>query len=255
MKRTYFVVEGPHDVEVIGRLLGHRGFKRRRELDGLDPFWRRLVPRTFPIDGDLLRRVPVPIFFDTSEWSVAVHSAIGMDAIGKMLRTSLTTLDEPPDAVGVMVDADFDVSARARWERVTSMLSGLDCGASPGSIGTGHPRAGVFVLPDNASTGTLEDVLLACGEHCYPALLASAKRLVEGLDPHDESVFKSKSDRRDFEKPTGRAKAIAGCVASVLRPGKSIQVSIQDNRWLREQSALDLPMVVALREFVVALTS
>lgn len=254
MKHAYFVVEGPHDLEVVGRMLGARGFRRRRDLAGLDPYWGRLVPRTFPIDGDLLRRVPVPVFFDTADWSVAVHSAIGVDAIGKTVRASLLALGSALDGLGVVIDADYEMPPRARWEAMRATIPVADCGDAPGIVGAGSPRAGIFVLPDNARAGTLEDVLLACAEKTYPKLLDSARLLVNGLDPGDGEVFRNKSDRSDFEKPSGRAKAIVGCVGSVLRPGKSIQVSIQDNRWLRDAEALALPEVSALRSFVEALT-
>lgn len=254
MKHAYFVVEGPHDVEVVGRLLGERGYRRRRDFAGLDPYWGRLVPRTFPIDGDLLRRVPVPVFFDTMDWSVAVHSAIGVHAVGKTVRTSLLALG-PLDGLGVVIDADYEVSARQRWEALRATIPVDDCGEAPGIVGTGSPRAGIFVLPDNARAGTLEDVLLACAEKTYPKLLGSVRLLVDGLDLRDGETFRDKADRSDFEKPSGRAKAIVGCVGSVLRPGKSIQVSIQDNRWLRDAEALALAEVNALRGFVEALTS
>jgi hypothetical protein len=54
-------------------------------------------------------------------------------------------------------------------------------------------------------------------------------------------------------KPAGRKKAIVGAVANVLRPGKSVQVSLQDNRWLRDPRALALPQVARFQAFVDAI--
>jgi hypothetical protein len=53
---AYLVIEGPHDVEFIGRFLKLKGFSRVRMMSDLDEFWQFLVPREFPYAGDLLRR-------------------------------------------------------------------------------------------------------------------------------------------------------------------------------------------------------
>jgi hypothetical protein len=253
MQYAYFVVEGPHDVEVVGRLLGLRGFRRLKDFAQLDSYWARLVPRTFPIGGDLLRRVNIPVFLDAPNWSVAVHSAIGVEQIGNTIKTSLLALPALPNSLGVLLDAD-DILVKDRWDMVRETIPQFDCGNAPGGIGSGVPRAGIFVLPDNKRAGTLEDVLLACAQITYPALLGPAQSFVNSLSPSDGTVFVNKSERKDFEKPAGRTKAIAGCIGSVLRPGKSIQVSIQDNQWFRNAGALALPEVKALRDFVDALT-
>ena len=49
-----------------------------------------------------------------------------------------------------------------------------------------------------------------------------------------------------------RNKAIVGSIVSILRPGKAIQVSIQDDRWLRDD-ALTLPKIKAIHDFLKAL--
>ena len=59
-------------------------------------------------------------------------------------------------------------------------------------------------------------------------------------------------DLDDLRKPAGRHKAIVGSMASILRPGKAVQVSLQDNRWLRD-AALAIPRVKAVQDFLVSL--
>ena len=56
---AYIAVEGPHDIEFVARLLKPRGFARVRQLPTLDPYWADLVPKTYPPDDDLLKRVPI----------------------------------------------------------------------------------------------------------------------------------------------------------------------------------------------------
>jgi hypothetical protein len=252
MRRIFFVTEGPHDVEALGRLLSTLGAKRIKKIDQLDPFWERLVPRIFPHEGDLLRRVPVPAFFQAEAFSVAVHSAIGISEIPKVTRASLANLDEPPAAVGIVVDAD-DRSASVVWNEILAEMSEFDFGRAPGQPGDNEPKAGVFVLPNNEDHGTLETILLKCGEKVYPELIAGARAWIDPLDPEDHTIFVTSKERQYLAKPTGKLKAVVAAVASVLRPGKSVQVSIQDNLWLCDTVALSTPEVAAFQAFVSSL--
>ncbi|MEX1361814.1 MAG: DUF3226 domain-containing protein [Nannocystaceae bacterium] len=252
MRRAYFVVEGPHEVEVVGRLLRLHALQRMRSVDELDPYWRRLVPRSFPYRGDLLKRVPVPVFFASNELSVAVQSAGGISRLLATVDSAMNNVDSPLDGIGVVLDAD-DSAVERRWASVATKLPVADAGAGPGRVSESKPRAGVYVLPDNERTGTLEHLLLACAERAYPSLLQSARAWIEPLDPHDRSVFSTAKEREDLAKPSGKTKAIVASIASVLRPGKSIQVSIQDNQWLRHPEALAVQDVLALRAFVAGI--
>jgi hypothetical protein len=63
----------------------------------------------------------------------------------------------------------------------------------------------------------------------------------------------NKQECRDLAKPAGKDKAVVAAVASVLRPGKSVQVSIQDNRWISEPEKLAVSEITALQEFVTGL--
>jgi hypothetical protein len=255
VRHSLFVVEGPHDVEIIAALLRKHSCKRVQQFESLDPFWHRLVPTTFPHKGDLLTRVPVPTFFASELASVAIHSAIGIEKIANTLQTALDNLDEMVDSVGIVIDADHHDGASRRKELKSKLtLPGfqhkLDLGEATSSFGAGEPLVGVFVLPDNSSAGTSEDLLLSCAEVAYPNLLSAAKGLVESIDTTDPLNFRNRKENSEFLSPAGKKKATAGCVASVLKPGKAIQVSIQDNYWLRDPKALALPAVSILQDFV-----
>lgn len=252
MRRIYLITEGPHDVEVLGRLLSTLGAKRVQKFSELDLFWERLVPRTFPVDGDLLRRVPVPVFFQADKFSVAVKSAVGISAIPQVTRASLAALDDPPAAVGVVVDADAH-SAIDVWQKITDEMPEFDFGMGPGRLGCGKPRSGVFVLPNNKDAGTLESILLKCGERVYPGLIEGARAWICPLDPADRAIFVTNQEGRYLAKPAGKDKAVVAAVASILRPGKSVQVSIQDNRWISDPDSLAVAEVAALQEFVTRL--
>lgn len=104
-------------------------------------------------------------------------------------------------------------------------------------------------MPDNQSKGTLEDILLECGRQVYPGLYKTAAAHVDAA-LQDQSLVNE--DLKELRKSAGKNKAIVGSMASILRPGRAVQNSIQDNRWLRD-AALAIPRVKAVQAFLVNL--
>ena len=105
-------------------------------------------------------------------------------------------------------------------------------------------------MPDNASAGTLETLLLQVAALNYPSLLQSAEAHVANF-PH---AGLTAADQRECNKNAGRNKAVVGTMSAILKPGKAIQVSIEDNRWL-EGPALALPGIADLLRFLTDLLS
>lgn len=251
-KYGYLVVEGPHDVEFVYRLLSPFGMRHVRLEKNLDPFFLPMIPRTYPPDGDLEVRMPVPLFLESPTHAIAVRSAGGdtrlIDAVEEgSFKADANRLT----SIGILLDSDKMQPPADRYAAIRDGLraKGFSFPDDPGIVSAATPRLGAFVLPDNHSPGTLEDILLECGRQVYPGLFATATAYVEAAfqDSGLEDV-----DRKDLQKPAGRHKAIIGSMASVLRPGKAVQVSIQDNRWLRG-TALMIPRVKAVQDFLADL--
>lgn len=249
MKYAYLVVEGPHDVEAIGRILKQHDFKRIENEGSLDDYWSSIIPRNFPIDGNLLRRVPVPTFFQQEGYSVAVHVAGGWNKISKTLRLTLLNLNTTADknnlaAIGVFLDAD-KIPANECCKAMCDQISDVPEFSrikKPGQVEIIDQRVGVFVFPNNDDVGTLENVLIECAEVVYPNLLSAASDYINSID----SSFKERWGQSD------ESKVIVGCIANVLRPGKSNQVSIQDNEWI-SQSTEHISSVRKLNHFIIEL--
>ena len=252
MPFAYLVVEGPHDIEFVARLLRPFGFHRVGRMQDLNAYWKILVPTSFPHNDDLLKRVPVPTFFHSATHEVALHSAVGISNIAKQVQDTLVLKQNSlPDAVGIILDADNAQTPAQRFAALVTdlgnrgALNPAGAPANAGAVTAGNPRWGFYVLPDNAAQGTLEDVLLECAGLAYPDLLHHANAFVGGFDPAQCQG----TDLNDFNLPAGPNKARVDCVSSILKPGKAIQVSIQDNRWL-EGPTLALPRVTAVTAFL-----
>ena len=158
---AYLVVEGPHDVEFCYRLLSHTGLKRVRQLSALDPFFKDLIPTKFPHDDDLQKRMPVPLFLQNATHAVAIHSAVGESQLVNTLEETCALLDPSRwTGIGLVLDADNQQPPAQRFATICQGLrdkTSLPVPAAAGVVTAGAPRVGVYVMPDNHSTGTLED--------------------------------------------------------------------------------------------------
>lgn len=254
----YLVVEGPHDVEFCYRLLSTAGLARIRHLKDLDAGLQGLVPRSFPHGGDLLKRVPVPVFLQDADCALAIHSAVGDSRLVATLQETVELLGAGTfSGLGLMLDSDSDRSAAERHEALRQRVlqdTGLTLPERAGEVSDGDAsgaglRLGAFVLPDNLHPGTLEDLLLESAAQQYPALLPAACAYVDGA--LQQGLIPA-GHRDDIGKPAGRHKAVIGAMASLFKPGKAVQTSIQDNDWLRGQ-ALQIGRIRAVQDFLFEL--
>ncbi|MGI6005611.1 MAG: DUF3226 domain-containing protein [Christensenellales bacterium] len=261
MRTYYFITEGAHDAAAVGRALYLEGFRHQRKASMLPVVWQRLLPRTFPFVGDELDvDAPVPFFYRRGDQSVAVRMAGG---IGKLLETMdsdfyvmhLADLKHMR-GVALFMDADHLSAGEARECLVQSAAKAnekrSDEGEEPlcfspsflaqgrGEIFSVELKSGVYVFPDNASSGTLEDLLLDAAKVVYPEIYRDA------FDYVDLAVEKKAS------KLSGSAKkkATVGCLSNVRYPGKSNQISIYLDRWISRETADKCQGVRRLMHFV-----
>lgn len=248
VRYCYIVAEGPQDLEFLIGLLKSYGLRRVTRLSLLDPFWKPLVPTTFPVDDDLMKRVPVPIFLKNTDLSVALHSAIGLTRLSNIVEESLALIPVSEIfGIGLVLDADDTQTPQERFYELTSKLSrsGLPVPSVLGEVAKDSPRFGIFIMPNNAEAGTLEDVLLQCAQMNYSDLLRLSRNYVSDID----TAQLDQNDLRELNKPAGKNKAIVASITSILKPGKTLQVSIQDNRWIDEKT-MELDSVKLVRIFL-----
>ena len=235
-RRVLLVVEGPHDEAFISKILRERhGIQSRSKYSAVDDYWRKTIPYKVPHDDDLRQRMPVPFFYESPGLSLAIVVAVGESRLVEMVGDTLAVLPAPPvDAIGVILDADDQRTAESRHNSICRELSKLSLmpGGAPGTVGMTPPYCGVYVLPDNTSKGTLEDVLLECAELNYNSALRNARDFI-GLVKRED--YRS-SDLKELNKPAGRNKAIIAAITAVLKPGKTAQTSISDNYWLDNEA-------------------
>jgi hypothetical protein len=256
MSNVFIAVEGIQDVEVISALLESEGFHKEVRMENLrDDFCSRLINRTFPHQGDLHKRVPNPMFLTKNGFWIAVQACGGDTEIVRGVRQALNQSRIQPGSLsglGIVRDAD-DKGAGEQFDRLIHKLRellpapGYDLvlPSMAGEVAGGRPRFGIYIVPDCSSAGSVEDLLLECAGVVYPGLLAGAADYVDNVD----RTLLTADDVELIEKPAGPKKATVACVASILKPGMSLAASIDQNRWLDDQSR-QLPHVQALSRFL-----
>ena len=252
MKYSYLVVEGQHDLEVLTGLFRLAGFKRLKTINEIPRLWHPQFPKNSFNSNDLLQRPRVPTVMQKDEVSVLISPAGGLAKIALENQLLVSTLENGRELTGfgVIIDTDPEKGTAAEiYANIAAMFPGLSFAGKPGEIREGKPNTGIFLLPDNNTTGSLETLLLDAAEAEFPKLKQASTGFVASLD----STFAKPADLKEFNKPFGREKAIVGTMGSIFKPGKSIQVSIHDNSWLTEKTR-SLPGLAALWHFLRQLT-
>lgn len=232
MKRTIIFVEGTHDAEVVARILKIKGFSHLRKKSVVDIFWHKIIPKIFPPNDDLLERIPVPMFYKNGESEVALYSCNGIskiEAAYKNIRDSVYVQFSGISSVYVIVDCDNRPEADVRKEIVNLLSFPVSDKSILNVQGVNY---GLYILPNNSDKGTIEKLLLECAEIQYTAVLNNAKNFVDTID----FTKLSNEDKKEIEKPFGKEKAILGAVATILKPAKSLPVSICDNEWITDKT-------------------
>ena len=127
------------------------------------------------------------------------------EGINSLLDSIEVEVDIPGRTVlGIMLDANDDLDAR--WQAVTGRLNRLrqedhfdlpELPAQPEPSGTiieGRLRIGIWLMPDNRSTGELEDFvgsMIPSGDPVWPL----AQAYIDGIPPADRKFAPGKMQR------------------------------------------------------------
>ena len=210
----FIITEGYHELEVNGRLLKRREFKRITQISELNPYWKmnNFIPTSFPIDGDLMKRIPCPVFFENNNYSVALQSAGGINQIKTIIDRDNFSSDVV--GIGILIDADFgNGGAIGQFNNLKRELESLiKFPDSPGKVLKKQPNTGIFVFPDNVNEGTLENILLKCAEQTYPDIYNGANDFVSNINID----ILDQDDKKDFTAPAGKNKSIVGGALEML---------------------------------------
>ncbi len=260
---SLLLVEGQQDVLFLSRLFQELGYRYVNNIEEVPERWSIFINerRKSEHHAKIIAGKSGLMLHELFEGACLLNKdqSIVIQAVGgkrEKFQTKLNAIDGQLDgtlrslnAIGLFPDADDNL--RGALESSQNYLSA--CGVAPpqfNGICGEELRVGIFVFPNGHDDGGLEEILLECAEIVYPKLLKGAQRFVEEVVKQKASY--SEEDMKELNTPQGPAKAIVGCISSVLTPGSTIQVSLRNNRWVSAESvnSAEAPRVAALKTFL-----
>lgn len=247
-RNCYLLVEGQQDVAFIGRLFQEIGLHFVQSVDALPEIWQPLVDiglrqrdqafRARGHDGVPFWQLFKPSCLTSDSHSIVIERAAGNRAkFGRTLIGTGSLLDGGLGSlhcVGLLPDADSDAHASFASAIQALRAANLPAPVKSGEIVDGTPRTGILVLPGGNAHGGLEELLLDCAKVIYPDLFIGAQTFVGSVAI--ASPIYSPEDMREMGTPQGPKKAVVGSIASVLKPGSTVQLSIKRDRWISADS-------------------
>ncbi|MXP15683.1 hypothetical protein GRI44_13080 [Altererythrobacter confluentis] len=244
MANFAMIVEGAHDASFLGKLLKVRGFQAVRKIGDVPGRWKLLFPKVFPMDGENLERVMRFPEIYVRDGDVVGITTSGSDS--QLISTVRAVVDvlgsSELRSIGIFADIDGH-DKDARFSEFVDAINAMNKAAAaegepgyplavPASLGcmeTGPPAIGIYLFPDNDQPGALENILVDCAGANHKAIADASIKLVADLDA---SCPPDQADLKRLRAGMGRAKAVAGTIANLLKPGVSLAVSLAQTDWL-----------------------
>ncbi len=165
----------------------------------------------------------------------------GIDSLLKTIRLEVKSLDR--HALGILADANDDVAHR--WQAIDNMLregtelldERVGLPKAPivgGTIISGPPRVGVWLMPDNEHSGELENFvaqLLPEGDPVWPL----AEQFIEGI-PHGHREFPRQKELRAKLYAWLATRRRPGPMGTAIRAGSldaTAPIAIRFADWLK----------------------
>ena len=258
MKYSFIATEGIQDVAFISKILKELGFVRERYIRILgnplredadvkpdqqilvDEFWLKLLPKPGSVGmyGDFTRGVQLPWFWNNEKMdiAVAVQGLGGLPRFFDCLRDNFNCIS-PTElfSIGIILDADSNKTPTETFnefildikKKVPSVSNVPD---TLGVIAGNNPKVGLFIFPNNVDMGTVEDLLLDCAAEVYP----NVKKHIENFIDNESEWFRDLEgkENKELQKPAGKQKLAVAGISSVMKPGRAVQNTIEDFRWL-----------------------
>ncbi|ACL06558.1 hypothetical protein Dalk_4882 [Desulfatibacillum aliphaticivorans] len=234
---SYMIAEGVLDVVFLAQILKAFGYGIVRKKSNLpEPAQNWLNQFKWPVDDNIERKaVPAPAILHCDAKLIAIRNAQGLSKVRETLEADMEAflrLKWKPDSLAIILDAD-DKTPKERFAEFAPMIreAGYPEPANLEEVANADElRSGIFSFPGDGRQGTIEDVLMPLSELRFPELSKHAEQYVQSW--REKEGAPEGKDFKEFRKPSGPLKARLSAAAALLKPGKPLNASIEDQKWI-----------------------
>lgn len=248
MKQYIFLVEGSHDLAVIGKILNCIGYRELRNIENISENFRKLIPQKFPFSekGDLDIFNVIPAFFKLKKDNekeckeIVIINSNGeskhFEKLDKVLDTFEIKEKRELEKVIVFSDSDtFDIESKIK-ELIKinfgnkSFINFKEKNIINRKIDLEIKVIDIefYIFPDNKNIGRLENLVFEGIKKQDNELLEKTIEFINLVPDKYKSSWSVNNSQKD--------KTIIGTLGNVLYPCCSAPVFLQKSRWISENT-------------------
>lgn len=253
MKKYIIMVEGAHDLGVIGKLLVVLGYKKAKEQKDLSKELDDILPKKFPFtDGRLDRITPIPDFYCTDGKEVLLIMANGETNIFRSLDKNLRLMSPNKEAlkkiekVIIFIDSDAESD---RKKKIDELIEGIKTkevkildktkllNEKKVNLGIKEIDIHFYCFPNDRDAGVLEDIILKSLDITY------GNEILEQTEKYVEYIENKKINEVLGKGNSSKKKALVSCIGNtIIEPSVSGTVYINDSDWVEKTISENLEL-------------
>lgn len=245
MIRYIIMVEGAHDLGVIGSILQCLDYKKAEKKDDLSEELQKALPKVFPFkeSGKLERITPIPDYYYNDTKEILLIMANGENRIFEILDNNLysmksnkETLDSFENII-IFIDSDDESD---RNKKISSLIELIDndnmeiikkenMSKSVIDLEIKNIDVNFYCFPNDSDAGVLEDIIWKSLDVIYNNNVL--EKTIEYVD-----FIKSKKISRILDKgSSGEKKALVSCLGNtIIEASSSGTVYINKSKWIKD---------------------
>lgn len=243
MDNYIFIVEGAHDVALLGSVLKLLKFKNIKNINQLGEVFKNLIPTSFPFDEESLNIFNiVPSFYKKDNKFVCIINANGETNLIPKLDSSLDKIGlnncKYLTKVIIFCDADTEYRETKIQGLINNSFSEDDefrfkkeCLKEDRILledfNIEIPFS-FYVFPDNENTGRIEEILIEVIEREDKELLEKTDEFLDSIPDKYKDKWRDENSQLD--------KTRISCVGNVKKPAASMGAIIEKSKWIKKDT-------------------
>ena len=245
MKQYIFLVEGSHDLAVIGKILLSIGYKELKNIEEISENFRELLPKKFPFKGegnlDIFNIIPsffrnkkenkeIVIIVSRGETNHFEKLDRALDSFERKDIQQLQKIIVFSDSDTLEIDKKIEEILRNNFTEKEEFenFNKKDIENRKINLIIKEVDVEFYIFPNNEEIGRLENLIFEGIKKYDGQLLEETENFINSVDSKYKSKWSIENSQRD--------KTIIGVVGNILSPCNSAPVFLRNLKWFSKDS-------------------